>query len=159
MQSGIDLKVRRKESLGGLYDLNITDGQLDLVDNFDTALQMSVYCERRADASEVLPSYARRGWWGNVIATQIGFEIGSKIWILSQSRLTQDVLNKIAVYAREATAWLVQGGYLQKVDVNVEQTGTSSVRLNLTLYRFNSEVESIFFDLWNNTTSFDPRSL
>lgn len=159
MKTGIDLKVRRKESLGGLYDIDIVDGQIDLVDNFDTALQMAVYCERRADGSEVLPSFLRRGWWGNTISNRLGFEIGSKIWILYQSRLNQDVVNKLAVYAKEATDWLVEDGYLEKVEINVEQNSDTSVRLNFILYRSNSQVESLFFDLWNNTQSFDPRSL
>jgi phage gp46-like protein len=159
MKTGIDLKVRRKEEFGGLYDINIVDGQIDLVDNFDTALQMSVFCERRADGSEVLPSFQRRGWWGNTISNRVNFEIGSKIWILAQSRLTQDVINKIAIYAKEATDWLVEDGYLEKIDIDVTQRGDTAVRINFKLFRSNSEVESLFFDLWNNTQSFDPRSL
>lgn len=159
MQEGIDLKVSRQTDLSGLYDLDIVNGELALVNNFDTALQMSVYCERRADASEVLPSDQRRGWWGNTVAKQVGFEIGSKIWILYQSRITQNVINKIQIYAQQATSWLVEGGYLDKIDINVEQVDAKQIRLNLTLYRNPSQVETVFFNLWDNTTSFDPRSL
>lgn len=159
MQKGIDLKLARKKSLAGLYDLNLVNGELELVDNFDTSLQMSVYCERRADGSEVLAPQNRRGWWGNTVSTILGFEIGSKIWIYYQSRLDQIVLNKIVTAAQQATQWYVTEGYLDKVEVDGRIVGDSTVQLIFKLYRSPDEIESKSFTLWDNTESFDERSL
>lgn len=159
MQKGIDLKLAKKKALAGLYDLNIVNGELELVNNFDTSLQMSVFCERRADGSEVLPPQNRRGWWGNTISNILGFEIGSKIWIYYQSRLDQTVLNRIVNAAQEATQWFVDEGYLDKVEVDGEVVGDGIVRLIFKLYRSPDEVESKSFTLWDNTESFDERSL
>jgi phage gp46-like protein len=159
MQTGIDLKLSRQASLGGMYDLSITNGELDLIDNFDTSLQMSVYSEKRADGSEVLPPEQRRGWWGNETASILGFEIGSKIWILYQSRLDQNVLNKMINYTQQALQWLVDGNYLTKYEVDGEIIEASKVRLIIKLYRSPDQIDTKFFDLWNNTTSVDERSL
>lgn len=159
MKTGIDLKVSRQAAFNGLYDLSITEGQFDLVDNFDTSLQMSIYCERRADSSEVLSPDQRRGWWGNTVSNIPNFEIGSKIWILYQSRLTQDVLNQIIDYAEESLQWLVDGNYLNSFQVDAAIVDDTSIRLNITLFRSPDNVETKFFDLWNNTQSFDERSL
>lgn len=162
MQTGIDLKLARKKELGKMYDLFIDPfGQLETINNFDTSLQMSVYCERRADSSEVLRPEYRRGWWGNELTDFVGFEIGSKLWLLKQSRLDQVTLNKITAYAYEGLQWLVDQGHLVKVEVNtilVSQVN-GSVVLEIKLYRSLDEVETRFFDLWNNTESFEERSL
>jgi phage gp46-like protein len=161
MQKGIDLKVRRKPELGGIYDLSIVDGEFELVNNFDTSLQMSVYCERRADSSEVLKPEYRRGWWGNELTNFVGFEIGSKLWLLRQARLDQITINKITTYAYEGLQWLVDQGHLVKVEVEtiVDSYADGSVRLLIRLFRSPDEIETRFFDLWNNTESFEERSL
>lgn len=159
MSGTIDLKVARDKKLGGLYDLTVTNGALGTVDNFDTALQMSVYCERRADGSEVLPSEERRGWWGNVLSSIENFEIGSKLWVVSQSRLTRNTLNRITAYAQDCTDWLVQGGYLEKVEVETTKISDTGVRLVFNLYRTASKTETKFFDLWTDTESYNERSL
>lgn len=159
MQKGIDIKVARSAALKGLYDIPIVNGELELVDNFDTSLQMSVLCERRADGSEVLSTENRRGWWGNTISTILGFEIGSKIWVYHQSRLDQNVLNKIVNEAVNATNWYISEGYLDKVDVEGSLIGNSGVRLIFKLYRSPNNVESKLFVLWDNTQTFEERSL
>lgn len=159
MQQGIDLRLQRKKELYGLYDLNIINGELETVDNFDTSLQMSVYCERRADGSEVLPPQNRRGWWGNTISNILGFEIGSKIWIYYQSRLSQTILNKVINAAQQGTQWYVDNGYLDKVEVDGQMQDDDTIVLFFRLYRSPDEVETKSFTLWNNTQTFDERSL
>ena len=159
MQQGIDLKLTRKKELGNIYDISIVDGQLELTDNFDTNLQMSVYCERRADSSEVLLPQQRRGWWGNELSETVGFEIGSKLWLLQQARLTKDTLNKAIAYTQEALDWFVEHKLLKRVQVEASLNGNSGIRLTIKLTRFSDEVETRFFDLWSNTTSPDKRSL
>lgn len=159
MQKGIDLKLQRKKALAGMYDINIVNGELELTDTFDTSLQMSVLCEKRADGSEVLTPQNRRGWWGNTISNILGFEIGSKIWIYHQSRLDQNILNKVINAAQEATNWYVENGYLNKVEVEGRMSDESSIMLIFKLYRNPDEVETKFFTLWGNTETFEERSL
>ena len=47
-----DIKLTQRPDL--LFDVFIADdGDFELVNSFDTSLQMSIFCERRATSSEV----------------------------------------------------------------------------------------------------------
>jgi phage gp46-like protein len=151
MTKKVDLKLRRRKDLKDLYDLELQNGDLALVNNFNTALQMVIYCERRADPSEVRPPQLRRGWWGNELSLVAGFEIGSKLWLLKQARRTQDTLNKAITYTQEGLQWLVDDGYLDKVEVEGFFSGDSGIRLEIRLLRPDNITETRFFDLWQNT--------
>ena len=103
--SGIDIALLQDER--GNFDIGIdpATGDFFLTDGFDTAITMSLFCERRADASEVPTAELRRGWWGNEVGPE-GFEIGSKLWLTYQSRKTQATLNLVVDYARSGAHYL-----------------------------------------------------
>jgi phage gp46-like protein len=111
---------------------------------------VSLFGERRANASEVLDSRLRRGWIGN--ESTPGKEIGSKIWLYEQSRMTRTVLNGIANAARESLQWMVEDGHAKSIDeVTATLSNNPGVRLNVTVTRPNSKVEHRYYDLWENT--------
>jgi phage gp46-like protein len=135
----------------GNFDIEIDPetGDFKLVDGFETALAMSLFCERRADESEVSVPELRRGWWGNEVGPE-GFEIGSKLWLLYQARKNQETLNKAEDYAREAVQWLVDQGHLKSVDVSASFT-EDGISINIILNRFNGSTGSKSYQLWENT--------
>ncbi len=133
----------------GCFDIAIDDeGDILTKDFFDTSLLMSVYCERRALASEMPASHLRRGWIGNL--ETIGFEIGSKIWLWYQARKTSDTANGITTSLRNALKWTVEGDYLINYDVRTFFTDAAAFA-EVTLYRSSSKVEKRLYELWNNT--------
>lgn len=145
----IDFYLERNSD--GIYDLVVEGGKFKTLNNFDTALQMIIFCERRADESEVpLPQY-RRGWWGNLYLTETNFEIGSKFWLLRQERRTTDILNKAITYMQEACQWLVDDNHLKSVTVTGELKDIDGIRLFFDFVTFDNKVESRWFDLWKNT--------
>jgi phage gp46-like protein len=150
MTTTVDLKLIRDQQF--LYDLLIkSNGDLDVVDSFDTSLTVSLLGERRADASEVPDAPRRRGWWGNEVNDNIEFELGSKLWIvLAQSRKTSENLRRAISYAREALQWLIDDGYLRDIQVSGEFT-TIGLRLEIILLRDQSVAETRYYDLWTNT--------
>ena len=94
-------------------------------------------------------SRKRRGWIGNEHTP--GFEIGSKIWLYEQAKLTRTVMNRIEDAARTALQSLVMDGFalsIQTVEVSLTESG---VVLELKIERDPSEVETRFFTLWGNT--------
>lgn len=149
MSNGIDLALTQDGR--GNFDIGINPltGDFLLTDGFDTALVMSLFCERRADASEVPTAELRHGWWGNTVGPE-GFEIGSKLWLLDQARKTQATLNKAIDYARDSLQWLVTDGHLVSVDVSAEFT-VRGITLNIKLNRSNSATETRSYELWENT--------
>ncbi len=148
MTVGIDAKLVKTQD--GLFDLQIgTDGDVVTEDSLDAAIIVSVLTDRRADSSEVKPAHLRRGWIGNEETP--GFEIGSKLWLYEQARVTRSVLNGVSDAAKDALQWLVEDGVAISVRepvVGVTQTGLD---LTVTVEKPNSEAQSEFFALWKNT--------
>lgn len=130
------------------YDFSIgPDGDILTADQLDTALLMSIFCERRAAAAEVPHPEFRRGWIGN---EGTGFEIGSKLWLYEQARLTRTTLNGIATEASTAVQWLVDDGIAVRATTEVNLVN-GSPQLTVNLYRANSEVVTTYFKLWEGT--------
>lgn len=144
----IDLLVEKGPEF---YDISFADdGDFATTEGFNTAIDMSILEERRALSSEVSVSTRRRGWWGNQFSEKVEFEIGSKLWLFQQSRLTPDVVAKMRDAANAALSWLVEDNIA--VDVNsVVLVVSGTVRLEIKLTRPNGQVEFRFYDLWNNT--------
>jgi phage gp46-like protein len=135
--------------IDGTFDIQIdSEGDILTRDFFDTSLLMSVYCERRALASEMPASHLRRGWIGNQETPD--FEIGSKLWLWYQARKNADSLNGITTSLNNALKWLVDDNFAINYDVQTSFTNDGAFAL-VTIQRSVSKVEKRLFELWNNT--------
>ena len=131
-----------------LYDFSLdANGDIDTEDFFDTSLLYSLFGERRASADEMVDPNRRRGWIGNTG----GFESGSKIWLLSQARLTRDNLNRLQDEAAKSLQWLVDDGYAVSIDPVVATISNGKVLLDITIRRSRDKIDRKFFTLWDNT--------
>ena len=127
------------------YDIHFdTQGDIETADQLDTALLMSLFCERRAADSEMPVPELRRGWIGNVATP--GVEIGSKLWLYEQARMTLSTLNGVTAEALAGLNWLVE----DKVAVSIK-ANTTIAGLTVNLERANSEVSTQFYKLWEGT--------
>jgi phage gp46-like protein len=120
-------------------DLVLTGGQL-LVDNtLQTSVIISLFTDRRAEPDDVLPDEDPnhpgggdpRGWWGDWYMGQMlaqqqavpgtanppAFRLGSRFWLLSRSKETQDALSKAQQYGQECLQWLLDYGIASSVTV------------------------------------------
>jgi len=149
MSTPIDVALTQ-DTTDGTFDLSIVAGDFVSTNGFDTALPMSLWCERMADESEVLPIDLRRGWWGNLLDAD-GFEIGSKLWLLDQRRRNQSTLNAAVDYVRDGLQWLVDDGHLVSIDVSA-QFISEGISITITLYRSNGATDRRSFVLWENTS-------
>ena len=139
-----------QEIPGGFYDLKIGfDGDIETADSFDTYILVALFTDKRADASEILDPLRRRGWIGNEHTP--GFEMGSKLWLFEQSRLTRTVANQIQAEAVNALQSLVDEDLavsVQGVELDITDDG---ITLVVAIERSPSRVEKRHFELWNNT--------
>lgn len=108
----------------GCADLVIDEDVDDLAGDagLHTALILSLFADRRAEADDALPAEGgdRRGWWADEFAPVVGDKFGSRLWLLDRSARKADVARDAEAYAREATAWLVEDGVAERVDVEAE---------------------------------------
>ena len=134
----------------GLYDFSLdASGDILTEDFFDTSILMSLFCERRAIASEMPASHLRRGWIGN--ESTPGFEIGSKVWLYEQARLTRATLNGINSVIKEALQWMIDDNIALEVAASSTLSRNNSITVEVTITRPNSKVEKRYFELWENT--------
>ena len=146
-----DIKLARDSN--GSYDLAIADdGDIAWVEGYETAIQMSVLCERRASADVVSLPSMRRGWLGNEDGEIAGFEIGSLIWLYYQQRLTSNTRNGIEVAATDALRWFLDENLVENITARTVIT-KDKISLDVDFSVTNAPVETSNFVLWQRTQS------
>lgn len=116
-------------------DLLLTGGQLATDDGMRTAILISLFTDARADDDAALPEEGseRRGWWGDVHAKDAGPQagtardrnrIGSLLWLLSRSKITNAVLQQAHQSVTQSLEWLVRDGIAASVAAVVTAQGS-----------------------------------
>lgn len=144
----IDLKLSLNSE--GMYDLSITNGRFDTVNNFDTSLIMSFYGEARAADSEIPVVQRQGGWWGNLFNSTLDYEYGSKLWLLYQARANNDTLNAGIAYLNDAFQWYIDDGYARQVNVTGTRRG-SQITFFIEIVAQNNEIINRAYELWQET--------
>ncbi len=89
--------------------LTVVGDDLATDEGLETAVIISLFTDRRADESDILPlgEAYRRGWWGDTYPEIEGDKIGSKLWLLSREKQLPEVMRRAEQYARESLQWLI----------------------------------------------------
>ncbi|MBB5414114.1 phage GP46 family protein [Paraburkholderia atlantica] len=103
-------------------------------DDLQTAILISLFTDRMAEPDDVIPdgSGDPRGWWGDAGES---VPIGSRLWLLSRAKQTQETLQKAYDYIVEALQWLIDDGVVAKFDVRVEWTRASMLGAQVVAYK------------------------
>lgn len=137
----------------GYYDITFNDeGDINTAEHLDTAILMSIFGEARATESEIPQAQLRRGWIGN--ESTPGFDYGSKAWQFEQERLTATNLADLGPIVHNSLQWLVTDQIAERVEVENPFIRSGKVCIRINLYRDGSQVDSRFYELWENTGNF-----
>lgn len=147
-----DLKLTRDSDRQWDISIDPVTGDFAIDDSMNTAIEMTVRCQRRADASQVATPEYRRGWIGNELSDVPEFQQGSLLWLLYQAKLTDVNADLAADFLNDAFAWMVEDGLLAEAQV-AGQRLLEGVRLSVKLKRTDGRTESRLFDLWENTVN------
>jgi phage gp46-like protein len=139
-----------KNETSKTYDIAIENGDLKAVDNFDTAINMSLLTNIRAGIDVIIPEN-RNGWLGNTESIFPGRVIGSLLWILSQARLNQDNINKAVDYSTKALNWMIEDNVVSNITVNGSILPKQGIQLEITITALTGIVETRYFNLWELT--------
>jgi phage gp46-like protein len=98
-----------------------------------SATLISLFTDRIANTDDVIPDGTDdpRGWWGDLGEDK---PIGSRLWLLSRAKQTQETLNNAVDYAKEALEWFVDDSVAARVDVFAQWVRTSFLGLQVILY-------------------------
>lgn len=105
-------------------DLVVSANDIAIDDGLRTAIMLSLFTDRRAADTDTLPSNSsdRRGWWGDTFPDVPNYLMGSRLWLLSRSKQTPEVLINAKAYVVEALQWLLEDGVAAAVTVVTEFT-------------------------------------
>lgn len=134
----------------GYYDISLdNNGNISTTNGLDTAILLTLFTDARADDSEVQEAINRRGWWGNAFSPFVDSNVGSKIWLLANDTPTSDTKALATSYARQACQFLIDGGYVDNLNVVTTLT-TRSLRITITTI-IGSDITDYNLTLWGET--------
>jgi phage gp46-like protein len=111
--------------------------------DLETAVLISLFSDARAADDDRLPGSAddKRGWWGGLI--------GSKLWLLTREKTTNDVRLRARDYAREALDWMLQERVADQIEISAEFAGYPDqprLELEVAIYREGIQVLARRYD-------------
>ena len=134
----------------GLIDLDFgSDGAL-VDDGLRTAVIISLFSDRRADDTDILPDGEdRRGWWGDIYPSVDGDRIGSRLWLNDRAKQLASVLRRDEKFGKEALAWMIEDGVAKDVTVTAENPGPGIRAIHVSITKpSGAVVEFKFNDYW-----------
>jgi phage gp46-like protein len=113
---------------GTRFDIAVSGYDLAAESGLRSAVILSLYTDRRAEADDVLPDGTdnRRGWWADP-------KLGSRLWLLTRAKETDDVLARAREYAIEALTWLLDDKVASAVDAKSEWVRRGVLGLTVTI--------------------------
>lgn len=112
----------RWDDAQGAFDISLDGTDLLADDGLQTAVVLSLFCDRRALSDDQLPTDEtdRRGWWGDALLAE-GDRIGSRRWLVwpGQKQLPA-IAARVETYDAEALGWLHSDGIVSRVTVEAE---------------------------------------
>ncbi len=125
-------------------DISTAWGDIATDAGLQTAVIISLLSDREAAPGDVLPDdNGPRGWWGDAY---LGFKLGSRLWLLRRTVLTQKTLNLAQDYAMEALQWMIDFGIAGSVNVVATATGLHTMNLAVTISQAGGS--AVFNVLW-----------
>lgn len=145
----IDIKVAFQPD--GSFDIPIENGDLANVEGFDTSIWISLFTDARAPESIVVQPENRRGWLGDTESLVPGRDLGGLLWLIEQRRLTQDTLNEVVDYARQALQWFVGDGLANSIEVSGEIVPLFGILLTIIINVPQGQTVTHYVKLWEVT--------
>tara|TARA_R110000868_G_scaffold188800_2_gene431609 strand:+ start:329 stop:778 length:450 start_codon:yes stop_codon:yes gene_type:complete len=142
-----DLKLIKDTN--GNYDISFESGDFALTNGLETSFLMTIFCQKRDETAE--DPRSRGGWIGNEL-NDGGFEQGSLIWTLYQSRLDDDIVNICQNYLEDAFQWYIDDGIAKEINIEVEKTlDNQGLKATIVALRNDNTEFTQNYDLWTNT--------
>ncbi len=133
------------------FDFKYNNGDLLRDDGLETAVLISLFTDRKADEDDNLINQGDfRGWWGDLLGDE--GQMGSKLWLLKGSKVTNQNIVLAKQYIEEALQWMIDDGVIAKIDVETEAQGAPENKVlaaRIRLYYNDGNVKAIeFINLW-----------
>lgn len=106
----IDFKFDQSK---GYFDFSIENGDIAKTDSIDTAVYMSVFCEKRTN--KISEPSLRRGHFTDQFNAVSGYQIGSILWFyIDQAKQIERDLPLIENAINDGLRWLIDDNIISK---------------------------------------------
>ena len=131
--------------------LIINDTNTPNNDNEDLkrAIVISLFTWKRADPTDIYDGNNKYGWWGDSFPYKENDKIGSKLWQLIRTKITDDIIMQAQEMCEEALAWLIEDGIVDSLNVSISRLNTDKLEALITLYQNEKTTKFKIEDLLN----------
>lgn len=141
-----DLKLEIKDD--GEIDLAVSETDIETDAGLQSAIMISLFTDKRASVDELPAGETdQRGYWGDALEED-GSSLGSKLWLLDRSKITNKELDRAKAYCEEALKWLIDEKIASSVTVTVERRGDK--RFIVVEVARKNGTDAKFSYVWNN---------
>lgn len=147
MNEGKDIAITIEN---GCYDLRQEAGDLLGDNGLETAVIIALFTDKRV-TEEQLPSFTddKRGWWGDMIPVIDRDQVGSRLWTLDRSKITNETLRLHEDYAKEALQHFIEDGVATAVNVEANYNEHFHLVLDIGIIRPENK-KTRFNIIWDN---------
>lgn len=116
---------------------------------FETAVLISLFSNARAEEHDIVYSTYpnKHGYFGSVL---IGFNFGSKLWLLERSKIDSTTLALYEKYCIEALQWMIDDKLVDEIIVVVEREQERSDQINFNITFIRKDIENIKLKFYLN---------
>ncbi|TCK36735.1 phage gp46-like protein [Paraburkholderia sp. BL8N3] len=114
-------------------DWTLNGSVLSTDEPLQTAIIISLFSDRMARPGDVIPDGSNdpRGWW----ADSFGVPVGSRMWLLSRAKESQDTLQRAFDYLAEALQWMIDDGVVGQFDIVVQWVRPGVLGAQITAHK------------------------
>lgn len=139
-------------------------------DGLETAVLISLFTDRLADADDVVPGALttelggppdRRGWWGDMppdSSASVGPPAltGSRFWLRAGWPANAQTARRVELDAQEALSWMIEGGTAQSVEVTTRWIARDVLGLHVSIAQRGAQGSHKLFEydfVWSPTAA------
>ena len=119
-------------------DLVLFGFDLERDDGLETAVIISLFTDRRANAEQIPPEYEQddlRGYWGDLTNVSATDQTGSLLWLLDREKELPQTLSRAEQYCRDALAWMIDDVVATTIEVAASYHSRGVMLLVIDIYR------------------------
>lgn len=135
------IALRWDNTTGFAHLIQDDAGALEIDLSLETQVLISIFTNVEASQAEIKNEGLdfQEGWWADADSLrQPGArKMGSKLWLLSRGKTTQDTLRRAETYVIESLLWLKEAGIVSKITVLASKLSSGVVGLDISLTRPN----------------------
>ena len=135
-------------------DLSFQSNDIEMDEGLATSVLLSIFTDRRAKDDDLLPDSLnrdRKGFWGDLL-NEDSFELGSRLWLLQRSKITNENQIRAEQYIRESLQWLLDDNIAASITVSTQVNSHKVLLIDVQIRRSDSIQKTLFFNLeWSNT--------